>query len=53
MSKFEVYREKVEAELEIAQAKPAEPKDRAKSSTAEAKISPGKPVGVCNPDRNV
>ncbi len=38
MSTFEVYREKFEAELEMAQAKLAELKARAKSATADVRI---------------
>ena len=38
MSAFEAYREKVEAELEVAQAKLAELKARAKSATADLQI---------------
>jgi hypothetical protein len=38
MSTFEVYREKFEAELEVAQAKLAELKVRAKSAMANVRI---------------
>ena len=38
MSTFEAYREKVQAELEVAQAKLAELKARAKSATADVQI---------------
>ena len=44
MSKKEAYKQKIEAELELAQAKLAEFKAQAKISTAEARIKSAKQV---------